>query len=369
MTSDVPSTMRSLVAPKRCLPSEYQVIDMPVPKITKPTDVLLRMKAASIQNGDTMLAERGGLLNLVKHEYPMKLGIQGSGIVAAVGPEVKSFKVGDPVFGFNLDKPMFREPPPGLISQYAIVPESLLMKKPDNLSFEESASIIGTTVTAYQSLRLALEMRGEESFKGKTVYVPGALSGTGSMGIQVARNVFGAERIISTVSTPKMPLVEEYLPCMVDQLIDYTKQRVTDVVPRGSVDFAYNTQFPTLDECIALSNPRTGTIVSIASAPHKETLREIIGADLFPAWLGWLLDVVQLYYRFKLRGTDIRYSFLSGSPQKREDMEKVGEFIAAGKVKAVIKVVDLEDIDAVRSMCDQVYGRKGGLGNPVIRIP
>jgi hypothetical protein len=60
---------------------------------------------------------------------------------------------------------------------------------------------------------------------------------------------------------------------------------------------------------------------------------------------------------------------VSGNFDVREDAERVGELIATGKVKSVRRVVDLEDIQAVRKGCEQIYTGKGGLGKLVIKIP
>ncbi|RWA05759.1 hypothetical protein EKO27_g9346, partial [Xylaria grammica] len=180
-----------------------------------------------------------------------------------------------------------------------------------------------------------------DGLEGKTVFVPGALSGTGSVAIQLLKNHYGVGRLISTVSTGKLPLVERYLPGLVDQW---------DLL--GA--------FP-------LANPRTGVVVSIASAPHPALFREMLPTA--PFWIFWALAVAQWYYAFKLRGTNIKYTFVSGNFGVREDAERTGEFIATGKVKAVKRVVDLEDIEAVRKGCEQVYKGKGGIGKLVIKIP
>lgn len=60
--------MRSLVAPRPCHPNEYEVIEMPVPKITKPTHVLLRMRAAAINTGDTQMVLGGAFRLIIKVE-------------------------------------------------------------------------------------------------------------------------------------------------------------------------------------------------------------------------------------------------------------------------------------------------------------
>lgn len=61
--SKLPSTTRTLVAPKKCLPAEYEIKDLPMPTINKPDDILLQMKAVGINTGDTQFAS--GTLSLL----------------------------------------------------------------------------------------------------------------------------------------------------------------------------------------------------------------------------------------------------------------------------------------------------------------
>jgi hypothetical protein len=77
---EVPSTMRSLVAPKFCTPSGYEVIDMPVPKIRKPDDVLIRLYAGGLQTGDTQIARGASRILTGKPGFPMKIGGEGVGL-------------------------------------------------------------------------------------------------------------------------------------------------------------------------------------------------------------------------------------------------------------------------------------------------
>lgn len=52
LAMDIPKTMRSLVAPRKCRPDSYEVVELPVPSITLPTQVLLRMHAAAANTGE-----------------------------------------------------------------------------------------------------------------------------------------------------------------------------------------------------------------------------------------------------------------------------------------------------------------------------
>ncbi|KAL0934989.1 putative alcohol dehydrogenase [Colletotrichum truncatum] len=366
--ADLPLTMRSLVAPKHCTPVGFEVAELPLPTITKPTEIIVQVHAGAIMKGDLMRPAGNRMLSLRKENFPLKIGVEGAGVVAAIGSQVTKFRIGDAVYGHGFSRPAFSGPNPGFCSEYALVEEKMLLPKPSHLSFEEAAALPGYTVTAYQTIKRGLELAGEESLEGKTVYIPAALSGGGFSGIQVARNVFGATKIISTVSTPKMRLVEKCLPGLVDQLIDYKTTNLEDVIPRGSVDFMLNTQWGTMSPAIPLLSPKTGIIMSIASIPPPALLKEIMGPDMVPFWLIWMLNLVQLWYAFKLRGTNIQHEFVSGNPGNEEDLEKAGEFIATGKVKAIFRAVDLLDILAVRDECLKVQTGKGGFGRLIVRV-
>lgn len=54
--SDLPSTMRSLVAPKYCKPSSYEVRHLPLPVVTNSDEMLIQVHAAGLMTGDTMIA-------------------------------------------------------------------------------------------------------------------------------------------------------------------------------------------------------------------------------------------------------------------------------------------------------------------------
>lgn len=306
--------------------------------------------------------------NVYCQRYPAPIGLEGSGVVVAVGSAVKDFKVGDHVYGAYIEKPLFRKPPAGFAAEYSLVEEAYLLPKPAHLSWEEAASLTTAVVTSHQAWRRGMQLMGVQSLEGKTVYIPAGLSSTGSMAAQVAKKVLGADKIITTVSTGKMDLVERYMPGVYDQVIDYKTQRPRNVVPRGSVDIMYNTQWDSMDEGIPLINPKTGVLVSIASVPGKETMRTMLGADKFSWWMGVLLDLAGLIYKWKLRGTNIPHEFVSGGVEIREDLEAAGEIVAREKVSAVMRVVELGDLEAVRKGCGEVVSGKGGIGKLVVKI-
>ncbi|KAH7374924.1 alcohol dehydrogenase [Plectosphaerella cucumerina] len=365
--TDLPSTMRALVAPKHCGPAEYEVVDISVPPIRKPNQILIRIRAASIMTGDCQRAR--GMPLLKKAEFPLHIGLEGAGEVVAVGAAVARFRPGDEVYGLNfIHGVTFEEPDSGYCAEYALGEEHVFLPKPSHLPWEDAAGLSGPGVTAVQAVQQALKFIGADSLEGKTVFVPGALSGTGFAMVQVAKRMFGATKVISTVSTPKMALVDQLLPGVVDQLIDYQTQNVADVVPRGSVDVVLNTQWGSMTSSFALLKPDTGAYVSLVGVPTSETLKWILGKKAVPFYISCVLDIAQYWYSFLTRGTKIKYKMISGSPGDRESLELMGEAIATGKLKAVYRAIDLEDIDAVRTEAAKIDTGKGGIGRMIVRV-
>lgn len=290
--------------------------------------------------------------------------------MVSTGSAVTAFKPGDAVYGMAFGRPIEFLRPPGFCSEYCIGRESLFLPKPPHVTFEEATGLLAFTLTALESLELAAKHMAThgKQLEGSTVFVPGALSATGSVAVQLLKNVYGVKKLVATVSTPKVPMVNQHLPGLVDQIVDYkTTPKLTDAVPAGSVDFAYNTQFSALASLVPLLDERTGVIVSIASVFPSRLMKLVMGPSL-PIWVGWLADLAQLYNRWLIRGTNISLDFVSGNMADRELVERTAEIIALQKVRCVMRVVNLEDIDGLRRACDEVYTGRGGLGKLVVKI-
>ncbi|KAI6350071.1 hypothetical protein MCOR25_010607 [Pyricularia grisea] len=362
----IPSQMKAVVAPKYCKPKDYTISEVPTPEITKPDEVLIRVYAAGTTVGETLLAN-GNFSIITNSSFPMIMGLEGSGVVVAVGRDVKRFKAGDEVMGGSWTRPMIPLQYEKWMAEYTVTAESLLLPKPAHLSFEECAGILGSAVTAYQSFRRGFELMGEKSFEGKTVFVPAALSATGSIAVQMAKNVYGAARVISTVSTPKVSLVEKHLPGVVDHVLDYQKQDIVKEVGRGQVDFVYNTTWHN-SQAFQMLKQQTGVMVSIAAGPTVEQMRLVLGEKMVPFWVVWLINVLQWWYDWKLRGTNIKRDFVSGHPGDRRDLEACGEMIAAGKIKPVSNIVGFDDLDGIKDGFTKLFKGKGGFGSLVVKI-
>ncbi|ROV91492.1 hypothetical protein VMCG_09442 [Cytospora schulzeri] len=364
--------MRALVAPKYCNPEGYEVIELPVPQIKAPDEVLIRIHASSIQTGDCSIAS-GKAKMMLSVPFPKILSHEGAGIVASVGSGVKSFRPGDAVYGVGIKHPMgqYWTEQDGWCADYVITTQDLLLPKPPQLSFEEAASLLGSTLTATQIITKAMTLNPAAfpsgSLEGKRVLVTAGLGAATSIAVQVVKTVFGASEVVTTVSTAKIPLLERLLPGVVDKVVDYQTQDMVKEIGKGRIDFLYNSR-PDVTSYFSLMEPTNGVIAAIVAVPPSKTIKEAMGPGIVPFWVGWLLDLAQLWYKWRLRGTNVKMIFKSGNPGVREDLERAGEIIATGKVKAVMNVVPLDDLETVKRRCEEVLTLKGGVGKLVIKL-
>ncbi|WP_460980169.1 NAD(P)-dependent alcohol dehydrogenase [Pseudactinotalea suaedae] len=144
---------------------------------------------------------------LRRPKHPV-LGFDVAGTVIAVGRSVTRFAEGDEVYGFG----------EGTFAEYATVPEGNLARKPTNLSFERSAIVPVSAVTALKGLRSAGKLRA-----GQHVLITGASGGVGSYAVQLAK-ALGAE-VTAVASTTKLELVRSL---GADHVLDYTYEDFAD---------------------------------------------------------------------------------------------------------------------------------------------
>lgn len=141
--------------------------DLPVPALGAPTDVRVRIHAASLNRLDLWLL--GGLPG-VTITTPWIVGADGAGVVEAVGAEVTGLQVGDRVvinpgvscrrceYCLTGEQPLcvkygiLGEHRPGTLAEYVVVPAANLRPIPDSVSWEEAAAHTLATMTAWRML-------------------------------------------------------------------------------------------------------------------------------------------------------------------------------------------------------------------------
>jgi NADPH2:quinone reductase len=207
-------------------PEVLELVERPMPTLSSPSGVLVRLKAAGVNPVDTKIRSRG---TLVPEGLPAVLGCDGAGVVEAVGDAVTRFKPGDAVWfchgGLG--------GPGGNYAQYALVDESIAERRPERLDFAQAAAAPLVLITAWEALydRAGL-------CEGKTVLIHAGAGGVGHVAIQLAR--LAGARVAATVSTPeKAELVHalgaEYAinyreEDLVEAVMDWTEGQGVDVV-------------------------------------------------------------------------------------------------------------------------------------------
>jgi len=193
---------------------------------------LIKVRAASVNPLDCALPKGGGRIvtGLLKPKFT-GLGVDLAGQVEAVGSKVAQFKPGDAVFGVCIRYPQGSSVkawiPQGAFAEYVCAPESMLVLKPDNVTFEQAASAPVAAFTALQGLRDKGQIQ-----PGQKVLINGAAGGVGTFAVQIAKS-FGAE-VTGVCSTKNVEMVRSI---GADHVIDYTREDFTN---RGRYDLIFD---------------------------------------------------------------------------------------------------------------------------------
>ena len=140
-------------------------------------DLLVEIKAVSVNPVDTKVRVN----RQPKTDSWEILGYDAVGVVNAIGPEVEYFKVGDEVFYAGVINR------PGTNSEFHLVDERIVGRKPANLSDSEAAALPLTAITAWEMLFDRLEVQRPTVEGGKLILVIGGAGGVGSITLQLLR--------------------------------------------------------------------------------------------------------------------------------------------------------------------------------------
>jgi NADPH2:quinone reductase len=180
-------------------PEAMEVVELPVPQ-PKANEAVVKLAASGVNFIDVYFRE-----GRYKAPLPITLGQEGAGVVAAVGADVKSVKVGDRVAWTGLM---------GSYAEYAAVPADRLVPIPQGVSDHQAAAVMLQGMTAHYLSHDTYPLK-----RGETALVHAAAGGVGLLLVQMSHNI-GA-RVIATVSTEeKAKLARE---AGADEVILYTQ--------------------------------------------------------------------------------------------------------------------------------------------------
>jgi len=219
--------------PYRLRLSQYGVLDNLVVEPMErrqpgPGEIEIAVQAAGLNFRDVLRA----LGMLQEFERPLGVrsaadvtfGFECAGTVAAVGPDVKEWKVGDEVIALAM----------GSMASHVTVSTRYVARKPPAMSFQEAATLPLAYVTAYYGLRRLAKMRS-----GDRVLIHAAAGGVGQAAVQLARQA-GAE-VFATASPGKWEFLKAMGLCHVmnSRSLDFAEQVLAATANRG-VDIVLN---------------------------------------------------------------------------------------------------------------------------------
>jgi putative PIG3 family NAD(P)H quinone oxidoreductase len=182
-------------------------LDVPEPREGQ---VLIRVEATTVNRADTI--QRQGHYPAPKGESEI-LGLEVAGTIAALGPDVAEFAVGDRVMSLVGG---------GGYAEFATAYASHLIRIPDGMDFDHAACVCETYITAY----LNVFMLGRLA-DGEAVLLHGGGGGVNTSGIQLCRALTPASRIFVTASPTKLDRVAAL---GAHEVIDYRASDFADVI-------------------------------------------------------------------------------------------------------------------------------------------
>ncbi len=172
--SPIPKSMRAVVVEEFGGPEVLQVKEVPVPEIGD-DEVLIAMHTAGVGSWDPDM--RSGWSPSGHPRFPLVLGSDGSGTVAAKGSRVRRFDVGDRVYAFTFDNAKG-----GSYAEYTAVTAENVAPVPDGMDMKQAGGFAISGLTALQGLDGVLHLR-----KGERIIITGASGAVGSVAVELAK--------------------------------------------------------------------------------------------------------------------------------------------------------------------------------------
>ena len=311
-----------------------EVLDLEEITLRKPTknEVLIEHVAIGLNYIDTY--HRSGLYPLM---MPSGLGMEASGIIKEVGPDVSNFTVGDRV--------AYAAVPLGAYSSHRIYKTANLVKVPKEIDLNVAASIMTKGLTTHYLLHKTYQVSGDE-----TILFHAAAGGVGQIFCQWAKSL--GCKVIGTVGSEEKKKIAKKNGC--DEIINYNKEdfakKVMEITGGKGVPVVYDgVGKSTFEKSLECLNVR-GMMVSFGNA----------SGALDPINVPKMLQPKGLYFVRPSMG-----QYLSNNEDLNEASKILFEKISSGKVKIeIFKKYKLED---VRQAHTDLENRK--INGPAVIIP
>ncbi|ALL05532.1 oxidoreductase [Pedobacter sp. PACM 27299] len=242
--------MKAIILEEFGSADQLAIQELPKPVI-KEHEVLIQVKAISINPVDIKTREGKGVSGLIKEEKPIILGWDISGIVVETKSDM--FKAGDEVFG------MVNFPGHGkAYAEYVAAPADQLALKPSQISHADAAAATLAALTALQVLVDHAKIKA-----GDRVLIHAAAGGVGHYAVQIAKHL-GAY-VIGTSSAAKKNFI---MSLGADEHIDYAAGPLEEFTK--DIDFVLDAiGGENIDKSLKVIR-KGGTIISIPSGLREE---------------------------------------------------------------------------------------------------
>ncbi|MFC5665845.1 NAD(P)H-quinone oxidoreductase [Kitasatospora misakiensis] len=200
--------MHAMTIPEPGGPEALRWAEVPDP-VPGEGEVLVEVAATAVNRAD--LLQRQGFYDPPPGSSPYP-GLECAGRIAALGPGVAGWAVGDEVCALLVG---------GGYAERVAVPVGQLLPIPKGLTPEQAAALPEVVCTVWSNVFLTAHLR-----PGETVLVHGGASGIGTMAIQLAKAV-GARVAVTAGGPEKLARCAEL---GADVLIDYREQDFVEAV-------------------------------------------------------------------------------------------------------------------------------------------
>jgi NADPH:quinone reductase-like Zn-dependent oxidoreductase len=209
--------------------------------------VLIHMHAAGVNPADWKM-RLGYFKQFRPLPFPWTPGLEGAGVIEAVGAGVTQFQPGQAVFG----------PFSGAYAEYTVAPASDVQLKPAKLTFEEAATLPVGVLTAWSAVIDTAKVEA-----GQRVLVQGAAGGVGLYAVQLAR--WKGAHVIGTTSAANVDFARSL---GAEEVIDYTAVPFEKVL--HDLDVVIDTVGgDVFERSLQVLRPG-GTLVTIAGRPSPD---------------------------------------------------------------------------------------------------
>jgi zinc-binding alcohol dehydrogenase family protein len=284
---------------------DHTFADVELPKASPSgRDLLVKVEAVSVNPVDTKQRK-------TKTSGSHVLGWDAAGTVESIAKDVTLFKPGDAVYyAGDVTRP-------GCDSEFHLVDERIVGRKPKKLDFAQAAAMPLTSITAWEAFHDRMKVQ-----PGKSILIIGGAGGVGSIGIQLAK--ISNLTVIATASRPQSIAWVKELGA--DHVVDHRKPLPPQIAALGVKHVDYIANFSgELDaywEAMAELVAPQGALVAIVGNTKPLPMDVVRSKSATVCW--------------ELMFTRPRFQTPDMIEQHRL-LNKVGEWLDAGKLRGTLK--------------------------------